>query len=151
MSFRCPSARASTSSLFSPQRIEQQRGCEIGPQVPIFGFSCFPCASQSGFVGSGPPPDTRNANALADLDPLPPSQRVGLLRLGEARSADLLDAEDSAARDLAGFLPLPRDVHDDHGAVPGCFWRDAHVGRAPILIMDGEHDLSVRPSLGAAR
>jgi hypothetical protein len=35
--------------------------------------------------------------------------------------------------------------------VPGCFWRDAHVGRAPIRIMDGEHDLRVRPSLETAR
>src|SRR5215207_3705568 len=79
---------------------------------------------------------------LLILDPLIRSRGLGL--------ADLLHTDDRAAREIAALLPLTRDVDDDHVAVPGCFWRDAHVGRAPIRIMDGEHDLRVRPSLETA-
>src|SRR5215213_9738216 len=75
-------------------------------------------------------------------DPLIRSRELGL--------ADLLHTDDRAAREIAALLPLARDVDEDHVAVPGCFWRDAHVGRAPIRIMDGEHDLRVRPSWGTA-
>jgi hypothetical protein len=74
-----------------------------------------------------------------------------LIRSGGLGLADLLHTDDRAAREIAALLPLTRDIHDDHVAVPGCFWRDAHVGRAPIRIMDGEHDLRVRPSLETAR
>src|SRR5687767_11879177 len=76
-------------------------------------------------------------------DPLIGSRELGL--------ADLLHTDDRATREIAALLPLARDVQDDHVAVPGCFGRDAHVGRAPIRIMDGEHDLRVRPSLETAR
>src|SRR4051794_4611072 len=46
----------------------------------IWGRPCFPCASQSGFVESGALSDTSAISPLADLDPLPPNQRVWLLR-----------------------------------------------------------------------
>ena len=49
------------------------------------------------------------------------------------------------------ILPLPRDIHDDYGPVPSRLLVNADVGCAPILVMDGEHDLRIWPSWEAAR
>ena len=57
--------------------------------------------------------------------------------------ADLFDADDRAAWDLARSLPLARNVHNDHGPVPSRLSANANVDRASILVMNGEHDLRV--------
>jgi len=66
-------------------------------------------------------------------------------------SPHLFDADDRAAWDLARSLPLARNVHNDHGPVPSRLSVNADVDRASILVMNGEHDLRIRPSWEPAR
>src|SRR4051812_33008558 len=59
------------------------------------------------------------------------------------RSPDLLDADDGAVRELARFLPLPRDIQHNPVAVPHRLGIDPDVSRSAVAVDHGEHDLRV--------
>ena len=57
-----------------------------------------------------------------------------------------MGTHDGAAWDLADVLSLSGHIHYNQVPVTSRLWINADVGRAPILIMDSEHDLRVRPA-----
>src|SRR3954466_3287189 len=59
------------------------------------------------------------------------------------RSPDLLDADDGAVRELARFLPLPRDIQHNHVTMPRRLGIDPDVSRSAVTVGHGEHDLGI--------